>query len=486
MAYNRDQQKPVLLLLAVVLGLGNIGIGFGAYPWAKSQTKLQAVGGYHQTLNGSIVEAHVDPIRCSQSKYGTSNCAHHFDCDDYQVQHDNPTTDSKGNVTHHYYYVTEYQSCPVTTMEYNYTLVDNFGNSYPVAMNVYDNNPQQYRSEEDGDTHSIPGDVPRGIPARWQQVDTLVKEHNAPPVAVDDSYENVILGAEAKSFIEQSADVPALKDAKLLPPYTANLGDNYGIHGGYLADKMQFVCMDKPGNYATWQDRLMHSNAAIGMTAQGDVHIVAVRTSCLPNGISPDAYISALKAYWQSDKDFGKLALPKNAIILAFGVDDSGKTIEWARAKTGMPETVNGPMLKLLGLRFEGEDMSFDPDVVLGDIHATITRDAKKNELVPTYSTDNAGIVPRIILVEQPFVRMCMLHCDAPNEKGMHSFVKLKDLIPISPKWVIISVLLQILIAAILLALLAWAYYGLTYNTPKFMQDRPARNREFTSSRFGY
>ena len=225
-----------------------------------------------------------------------------------------------------------------------------------------------------------------------------------------------------------------------------------------------------PGNAATWQDRLMRFDAAFGTLKQGDMRVVALRASALPPGITPEDYIRALKAHWQSD--FGKNAFPKNAVVLVLAVDDSGQNITWARAETGMP-IGNHEMLTSLMLRLR--DQPFDPDTILGTTTASVTGGDKPKV---TYQT-GTGIVPQTVMNDFPFRRACM-GCTDKSEKGQQGFVDLKSLIPISGMAIFWTALILLACAAILIAIAMWIHSVVTGNTPKFM------NTPYSSSHYGY
>jgi hypothetical protein len=461
LSHWRNPRKATQTVLLAVLAFGmfalNNGVAYASYNVAHDQVKTQAVGGFHQSLNASLDDHHVHVENCHQDRY-LSNCEHRFPCDSYQESHVHTDTDRKGRTTTTITYTTEWESCPVATKEFTYTVADSVGNKFTIAADWFDANPVQYRSERDGETDSF-GSVKRGIPPAWAAMRDAIDAGDSPPTLSDNVYENILIGSDSDEYGKRKDDINTLKSHSLLPPITANLSeDELGIHDRWLADKMTFAGMPVPANNGTWQDRLMRANSGVGMTLHGDIHIAAIKASALPAGMDPEAYIQAWKAYTQHD--FGKMGLPKNAIIIALGIDDSGTRIQWGRAETGMPGG-NYPMLDLLGIRLH--DASFDPDTVLGNIRGTAVHTAKGIEM---HYNNIGGIVPTVVMHDIPFQRVCMSHCTAPNEKGQHGYLILKDLIPISTSAVIFTMFVNVLIAAAILGLLLALYYWVTKLTP--------------------
>lgn len=464
-SYKPEDRGKILIATAVLAGVANMGAGFGAYPIAHSTVKAHAVGGYHQTLNGTYVDYKMDTFNCTEGETG-SNCWHTFGCDTWTDIETETTYDSKGNAHTTTKLVDKDSICPIATQEFTFTLyyTTNGGKSVKpkvIAEHVFAANPVKHRGR-DGTTGSFPSYVARGIPGLYQKVHDGILAGNAPGMTVKDIYDNVILGSDTKAYEAHSFDIGPLKTAGLLPLYTENLmSSEDGITDQLTANKVLFAGMQEPANKAVWEDDLMGLNADLGTNNEGDLHIVAVRASAIPSGISPDRYLNGEKAYLQSP-EIGKYALPKNAILLVFGVSDDGSTIEWARAETGMPQgTGNSTMLNLLMHRFQGKHIAFDPDVVLGKTKATI-----KDGRTPSYQLSSA-IVPQIILSEEPFVRACM-KCSDPKEKGKHSYIHLEDLIPLSGWAIFLTILCQLLVAAFITALAMLILGGTRHITPSF------------------
>jgi len=484
-AYRKEDRFVSVIVIAVLVGSLNIGVGFLAYPIAHSASKATVVGDYHQKLNGYYMHADVQVFNCTEGETH-SNCEHTFGCDEWPDV--TTSTDSKGNVTTKTTWVDSV--CPVATQEFTYklTYTTNGGASshtITYADHIFAANPVKRPADSDRHwdgsrvTHSLPGGVDRGVSDVWTQIDKRTKAHDAPSMTVDNVYDNIILGTDTKDFEARSFDINTLLTAGLLPSYTTNLkSGSYGIVDTAVdqsrivgtADKMQFVGMQQPPNKALWEDELMQANAYVGTKLQGDLYYVAVRASAIPASISPDRFLNAVKAYWESDKYFGKLAIPKNAVIRVFGVNDSGTTILWSRAETGMPKgSGNGELLNLLMLKYQDGTIAFDPDTVLGKTTIDPTKvDGSQFQL-------GNGIDLQTIGVEVPFARACM-RCTDANEKGKHSYVNIEDLIPVSTGAVIVSILLQLALALVLIGMSMGIYGGVTGNTPSFWDSRSSNN----------
>ncbi len=459
LAYTQRDRTTGLAITAAITAIVIGGSGFVAYPIARSTVQAVAIGGYQQKLNGSVVATDVITTKCYEAKEdaGGSNCRHSERCDPYpdSVQQSYPGSDGK---THYRtVWVTKYHDCPLDSHEYTYrlTAVAYHTYTFTIADHILGPNSRHLRGNDGG--------IPRTVPAQWQHAKDSLAAGNSDPVTVPDTYENYILGSESDLLQEHSDDIKTLEAKKLLPSVLAP------IHDHFLADKVSFVGMNS-GDAATWQDRLMRFDAAFGTLKQGDMRVVVVRASALPPGITPEDYIRALKAHWQSD--FGKNAFPKNAVVLVLAVDDSGSNITWARAETGMP-IGNHEMLDSLMLRLR--DKPFTPEAIFGTADANVTGGDKPKVAY----TAGSGIVPQTVMTDFPFRRACM-GCTDTGEKGQQGFVDLKDLIPISGWAIFWTMLIMLAVAAIIMAI-AMAVYGFaTGNNPKFMST------PYSSSRYGY
>lgn len=454
------RERTATLAITVVITTAVIGgSGFAAYPIAHSTVQGVAIGGYQQKLNGSVTSTDVTITTCHKEKeeYGGSNCRHTERCDSYIDLVTEWYTGSDGKQHSRTKPVTKWYDCPLDSHEYTYrlTAVAYHTYTFTIADHIFGPDSRHLRGNDGG--------ISRSVPAQWQHAKDSLAAGNADPITVPDTYENYILGSESELLQEHSEDIKDLEAKKLLPSVLAP------IHDHFLADKVSFVGMN-PSDAATWQDRLMRFNAAFGTLKQGDMRVVALRASALPPGITPEDYIRALKAHWQSD--FGKNAFPKNAVVLVLAVDDSGQNITWARAETGMP-IGNHEMLDSLMLRLR--DQPFTPDAIFGTTTATITGGSKPKV---TYQT-GTGLVPQTVMHDFPFKRACM-GCADKGEKGQQGFVDLKDLIPLSGWATFWTMFILLFVAGIFLAIAMGIHSFVTGNTPKFM------NNPYPSSRYGY
>jgi len=378
-----------------------------------SAAQAHAAQGYHQFLNGSIVQAGTNTYTCTRD----GPCNHTYDCDPYPVTiHHAAVTDSKGNVVSPAYDTTEihYHDCPYATEEFTYYLVDSLSRNLPIASHIFSAEPQEFRGG-----NGIPGDVQRGVPPRWLQSKQRLDAGDAEGVTETGDYTNYILPSDDQTFRQYSTSVDKYRKANLLPEHTQNLNGSVLFDFDMQAAKVQFVGVTS-SDQALWQERLMSFNASLGSERRGDLHIVVVPADQVPD---PDDYINALTAFWQSS--LGKWGFPKNGISLAIGVDNNAQTIKWSRAKTGMP-IGNGEMLAALSFNLQGQ--AFNADNVLGQIKAQpVVGDDGKPAV--KYQHGN-GLVDKIMFTDYPFRRACM-RCEDKDDDGT-SYVYLKDSIPVS------------------------------------------------------
>jgi hypothetical protein len=450
-------------LSLVIMAFAGIGLGFGSYPVAHNIAKASAVGGYHQFLNGSIVKTDVKERTCHKN----GSCHKMYDCDCVMVPHYSTDSDGKTTVT----YEEECDSCPYVTKEYYYSAEDSLGEEYTFGGVHFATNPVPWSR-----FHSLAAvsNVPRGAPPRWQHARNALAAGDSDPVTVTGTYENYVLGSEDNILKAASTDIGLLQSKHLLPDHTRNLQDP--VYNDWNADKVMFVGF-KPNNAAMWQNELMHFNAALGTLKQGDLHIVAIKASAVP--VSPEDYLNALKAYWQSD--LGKYALPKNGIVLVLGVDDTGSTIQWSRATTGMP-TGNGPMLVSLGT--ELTDTPFTPDAVLGHTKATKVNFVEKEGKTKARVDYQIGLgkAAQTIMVEFPFKRACMA-CDDPGEAAINGYVDLTSMIPLSTKGAVWTSIIDGLIIVIGWAIVA-NYIVMFINDEVDRKDEKRQDDDFRN-RYG-
>ena len=371
-------------------------------------SRNSAINGYKEFYNGSITQARVVPDRCEKD----GSCSHTYVCDTEYIYHP-AQYDSEGRQTRAAYTEVIDHHCPYATYEFDYVLDDNLGRTITIGDNYFEANPQPWRGGR-----SIPGDVPREAPTRWVNAKQNLEAGMSDPVTGVFKYANFILASESDLYKKYSGSIAKYQKISLLPKHTDKLGDDVLYDYGMQATKLQAVGGLKVDNIPQWNDRLMRLNAALGSDLQGDMHVVLMPASKVSN---PDDYITALKAYWTS---LGKWSISKNGIILAIGVGADGKTVEWSRAATGMPQG-NGAMLTALSLRLK--QTPFEPDALFGNVPTSVYSNGKK--LKVKYDHNSAGLVGKTVLVDFPYKRPCM-KCEDAGEVGV-GYVELKDLVPV-------------------------------------------------------
>lgn len=413
--YELTRKELIVVCVAVLVGilpLTNIVVHY----WAQSS----AVDGYKEFWNGSITAAKTRAIKCEED----GSCRHTYKCHPWVWYETVNTYDSKGNITgstqvpH-----TEYHDCPYTDYEYDYWLEDTLGQQIMIASNIFAAQPRSFEG------NAIPRDVPRGEPAQWTAIGAVLARGENPPSTKVGEYTNYLLAASDSLLRAYSDKIDAYREKGLMPDHTRNMKSD-PIHDGYKADKVMFVKMDPGADvYNAWQDAIARLNAELGTELQGDLHLLAVPADQIDN---PDEYTNALLADWQS-RAYGKEALAKNAIMVVVGVNADGKTVKWARAKTGIPEG-NGEMIAALSLKLTG--VSFTPEAVLGGPKASPDGNNKgKVVFAPT-----KGVIEQTVLRDHPFMRPCML-CKDPGDHGQ-GYVYLKDsaLLPGWAPWALGSI----------------------------------------------
>lgn len=393
-----------------VLGtVATIAVAMIVTMWiGPSLSRNSAINGYKEFYNGSVTQARVAPDKCERD----GSCSHTYVCDTEYIHHP-AQYDSSGRQTSAAYTEVIDHHCPYATYELDYVLDDNLGRTITIGDNYFEANPQPWRGGR-----SIPGDVPREAPARWITADQNVKAGMSDPVTGVFKYANFILASESDLYEEYSDNIAEYQKSGLLPKHTAKLGDDVLYDYSMQATKLQAVGGLKVANISQWNDRLMRLNAALGSDLQGDMHVVLMPANKVSN---PDDYIAALKSYWMS---LGKWSISKNGIILAIGVSADGKTVEWSRAATGMPEG-NGGMEEALKSRPKG--VPFSPNVLFGNVSTSIHKNG--NKLKVRYDHNSAGLVGKTILIDFPYKRPCM-KCEDAGDEGT-GYVELKDLVPV-------------------------------------------------------
>lgn len=298
---------------------------------------------FHEYYNGYEQEAIQTVTECTRD----GSCQN-YSCDPYIVMVTYTTTDSKGHTHTHVRPETRYHHCPYLQKEYSYSVKTTLGvTRLPGAY--ADKQRQAWRSG-----HDVPGDIPTGPPAFWLAVQQRIAAHKNGGVTEVHDYKNYLLASDQTILDTYSADIDQYAKAGLLPAGTANYTDP--IHDYYLADKFQAVKLNV--DVKQWNEYLMRVNGYLGAQLQGDVHMLAVDSTKVPDR---DRYTQAVFAHWKDAKVLGRDALSKNAIALVVGVKD-GK-VEWARATGGLP-TGNEALFLDIQNNLYGAD--FKPDTILG------------------------------------------------------------------------------------------------------------------------
>lgn len=346
----------------------------------------QQINGFKEFWNGSIIETGTSSNTCTEN----GDCAHTFECHGRWVPVTTTSTDANGKVTTSTSLEYESDQCPYVTVEYDHWIRTNIHDE-PIVIdnNVFDANPAVWDPSEG---RGIPEGVRRGPSPLWTSYRDAIAAGDAPPATRINEYSNFVLATRNDVLKEFSDSIDGYLKQKLLPPHTSGVPDTDPV-AGVTAGKVQFVG-GVPGS-RDWNVALARFNARLGSTLQGDMHLVVVPASKVRNA---DDYISALTAYWQSDK-FGKWGIAKNVIVVAVGVSANGETIEWARAKTGMP-LGNESMLKAFALRLDGTP--FTALALFGDTTAKVVNGK------PRYETTGKALIPKIVFDDFPFKRASM------------------------------------------------------------------------------
>ena len=371
--YMGMKYLPWLARLIWLIGISvlTFAIGLGGYFAANAIAYQSAVSGYHQFLNGTVVRADVQEIKCERD----GNCVHTYECDETET-----TTNEDGEVETE----TIDHDCPYATYEYRYTAQDSIGGTEDFGHYLAVE-PEAWGTFLFIFPQPIPDYLPRGIPPEWQEIRTALDAGRGIPMTTEGTYENYILASNEDLLKTSSDDIDELLELGLLPEHTQDLQDP--IYDTWNADKVNFVGFT-PRYEPEWQAEVMEFNAALGMELRGDLHLVIIRDSELPSSVSPDAYINALKAYWLNHLD--KYALGKNGIMVVIGIDNAHETIEWARADTGMPSG-NGVMLNWIEQSLMNEP--YDLSVIMGETRAVV----ENGEVTYTVSQ---GLIPQAIMVK--------------------------------------------------------------------------------------
>ena len=328
-----------VMCLVVIPGTAYVGIQMAI----KNQVT------YVETWSGWEEEAVWIKTKCSRD----GPCIREYDCDPYIVMVDyecgtseQPRTCQRPE--------TRYHDCPYTTYEWTFKVETTVGD-HTIAYHNLPTNPDQHRWRSGV---RVPDRYASGVPAFWAAVDARLKANSPGPACARKTYDNYILASQSSILQRFNDSIERYSNDGLLPAVaqTADVRDFYAL------DRVYFAGMTVGGD---WQGAVQRFNAAFGTMLQGDLHLVIVNANTVTDRHN---YFGALMAYWQSEA-FGDQALSKNGLVIAVGTKD-GKTIEWAKAGTGMP--IGNEML-VVQLEDDLKGQALTPENILG--HATASFD---------------------------------------------------------------------------------------------------------------
>lgn len=337
------------VMLAIVIPLTS---------WIGTKLAFQNTVTYHESWNGYEVSVTRDEIKCTRD----GPCRHEYDCDPYTVRESYDCSYYTGSGKDRrrvsktcYRNVTKYHDCPYTDYEYTYRIHTTIGD-YTIAEHWLPENPESHRYRT---FKSVPDHLPSGVPAFWESCRLRLAANKPGPVTKRADYENYILASQHTILKKYSADIERYKKDGLLPKVNPNIQDIY------YADRVYFAGVPHVSNAGNWQRTMGYFNGAMGLELQADMHLVIVDANRVSN---PDNYIGALTAYWQGP-EFEKNALSKNGVVVVLGTKD-GKTVEWSRALTGMPQ---GNEELLIEIRDKLAGTALTPEAVLGPPTGIVT-----------------------------------------------------------------------------------------------------------------
>lgn len=330
---------------------------------------------FNEYWNGWETAAIHNRIQC----YKDGPCRWEYDCEPYRCNpHDCNcvcvSRDDKGSCTSELCQTcwdTCYHNCPYCTEEWTFIVKTTLGD-YTIAEHYLPTDPalNRWTGTSDYEPRINQRTLNRagvGVPEFWLGVLERTHNNTTPGGGVTKvmQYKNFILASEHTLLRTYSSDIERFLEAGLLPDMTV------GVHHFYWADKVRFVGFT-PENPGVWQRAVWDLNAALGMELQGDSHWVIVQNDEV--SANPQAYLMALKAYWQTPswkneegklvKLWGNDCFAKNGVLVVIGTRD-GKTVDWARLETGMPEGNEWLMAKI-NRRLKGTPLT--PEAVVGTV----------------------------------------------------------------------------------------------------------------------
>lgn len=378
------------LVVGILFALIGVNIGWNM-AWNNKVT-------YHEYWNGWELQAVVQEIQCTRD----GPCYHEYSCDPYWVTEYYDCNCDDDGCDRCSRQVEKTHDCPYATSEFVHTIQTTLGD-YTIDDHIYSSNPAEWRAGS-----GIPGNIQRGPSQIWLDAKARCEAKQPGPVTKRMDYENLILASDSTILKQYSDQIEAYKNAGLLPDLQR------GVQNWYYADKVYFVGYT-PTDAFGWQWSHAVLNSAFGTESQGDLHLVIVQNDFA--SANPDAYVTALKAYWQNPEVWEKDAISKNSVIVVLGTKD-GQTITWARATTGMP-LGNEMMATVIRDRMKGVQLS--PQAVLGTVKSEFyvkTYDDGSTK-VKVRGTGEDGALRRILWgMDEPaskFVRVSMSADDADD-----------------------------------------------------------------------
>lgn len=328
-----------------------------------------AMIGRHMAINNQVTftenwtgwETNVtwEKIKCERDGW----CKRCYDCDPYKVEYDCSYYEDDGKGGRRRVQKTceetKYHSCPYTDYEWTFVVHTTLGD-YTIAYHNLPTDPDNHRWRR---WVRVPSHYASGVPEFWSAARARLAAGNPGPVTARKSYANYILASQSSILKRFNTEVDHYSKAGLFP----EIARSANLYGFYYLNRAYFVGVTPPAG--DWQAAINRFNAAFGTLLQGDLHLVVVDANKVTN---PDNYAGALTAYWQSAK-FDKEALSKNGVVVVLGTKD-GKTVDWARATTGMPM---GNEHLLLQIQHDLKGADLNPATLIGNPTAKVVSNSK-------------------------------------------------------------------------------------------------------------
>ncbi|MBP9738352.1 hypothetical protein KBD20_01550, partial [Candidatus Saccharibacteria bacterium] len=379
--------------------------------WVGGKMSIAEQLTYKEFYNGVETAALEHVTTCSEGydgdseASGRSNCTYVYVCGSYTYETTESRqvyagSDSKGNPQYRTEYYQQSHSadieCPYLTKEYQYEILDSLPGGSHDLPGVYGASQPVAWGER-----GIPRDIPLGPPAEWTASKQRLDAGDPRPVTRMFEYDNYILAAQEDMLLPYSEDIEAYREDGILPDHTQNILEDptYGPLDS-LANKLSFVGVEPPVGEEKWQESLNGLNAALGMSLRGDVHMVIIDAKLVTSKVK---YVNALKAHWLGER-FGRKAIAKNSVIIVVGV--TGNKVQWAEASTGMPYG-NEVMLEAISTRFQGTEVPFTPEKVIGNPRMQMKGVGDNAEPKLTLA-ETPGVIEGVILRDFPFLRASM------------------------------------------------------------------------------